>query len=482
MKKFFLIAALCTLPCALCTKYYALCTITAAYHPVTLQRDITQAQPMAGLVLWSENDKMATLQNTISLEFRYCMPCKVVLGKNSDGTIRYDWSSFEATLNDVASRNHQTVVRFWYEYPSNKDVNSTKGTTAVPAYIKALDGYTETYSKNPGGDGPTYYADWSNGELQWFNKQFFRDFAARYGNDPRIAFLEVGFGHWAEYHIYGTTLSLGHNFPSKAYQSEFFQHLDTIMPIPWLCSVDVSDDSYSPLMNDAAMQACTFGLFDDSFMHSEHDYSQGEGWNEQCWVNADSTRWRQGVCGGEISYYEYPYDQYNFLNPAGMYGVKWENACRKYHISFMNCNDAAEGPYGTAAHFLRGSLACGYAFRITALETDGASTRITIMNEGVAPIYRDAYLKLGSTQDTQSLVGLLPGQSRTVTLAGNGDTESLSIVSPHILPTQQISFRANLQGTTPVPEHESRVESVKCMVNGRLVIRRGNRTYNALGF
>ena len=95
-------------------------------------------------------------------------------------------------------------------------VDNNKGTSGVPAYIKALSDYSETYSKNPGGDGPTYYADWSNSELKWLTKQLYTDFNARYGNAPRIAYLEVGFGHWSEYHIYGTSLTRRTSLPTQA--------------------------------------------------------------------------------------------------------------------------------------------------------------------------------------------------------------------------------------------------------------------------
>lgn len=40
------------------------------------------------------------------------------------------------------------------------------------------------------------------------------DVAARYNKDPRLAFVEVGFGHWGEYHTYGTTVQHGVNFPT----------------------------------------------------------------------------------------------------------------------------------------------------------------------------------------------------------------------------------------------------------------------------
>lgn len=408
--------------------------------PATLQSSVTHTQPMTGLVFWPDNaaDHHSTLGQSITLEFQYCLPCKVVTGKQN-GQIQYNWKWLNDILDDIAGRGHQAVLRFRYEYPSGEKINGVKGATAVPDYIKNLPGYTETYAKNPGGDGPTYYADWSNSELQWFTKQFYTDFQAQYGDDPRIAFLEVGFGHWSEYHIYGSKTQFGVNFPTKQYQSEFFQHLDSTMTIPWLVSVDAGDSQYSPLQTDAAMAACRFGLFDDSFMHSEHDFSQGDGWNEQCWQWSGINRWQTGVCGGEISYYT-DNDQKNFLNPAGMYGVTWEQAAAKYHITFINANDCTEGSYATPARVTSAGLASGYKFAVTAAKTDGENMYLTVTNEGVAPIYYDAYFAVGTTRSGESLRGLLPGATLEVTIPAVGVP---TIVCDHLLAGQEIQYRAN---------------------------------------
>ncbi len=417
----------------------------AEAYSVPVSSKVDAIQPMTGLVMWPSHDKINTYKSSISLEFSYCLPCKVVKGKQN-GKIQYDWSYMEKKLDDISSRGHQAIIRFRYEYPNSTDVNGTKGATAVPQYIKDLPDYQETYSKNPGGDGPTYYADWSNAELQWFTKQFYTDFAARYNDDPRIAFLEVGFGHWSEYHIYGTALKLGTNFPSKAYQKEFLQHVGSVVRIPWAVSIDAADNSYTPIVNDAALMALSFGLFDDSFMHKGHEIGSSDGYNERNWnAIGKETRWKTGVCGGEISYYT-SNDQKNFLNPAGMYGTTWEAAAKKYHISFMIANDAPSGSYGTPERFKSAGMASGYCFRVTDCKTDGSHTWVTITNEGVAPLYRDAYFAIGSTQSPTSLAGLLPGASKTVVIsAGLTDGNDLHIVSPYILTTQKIQFNANLK-------------------------------------
>lgn len=404
-----------------------------SYAPVSIQSRVDAVQPGTGLVLWSENarERNAAYGKSIALEYAYCLPSQVVTGK-VDGKIQYDWRTFNQWLSDVASRKHQAVVRFRYEYPGERSVDGQPGTTAVPAYIKALSDYKETFFENE--DGPTWYADWTNEELQWFTKQFYADFNAVYRDDPRIAFVEVGFGHWSEYHIFGTPLQPGVNFPSDAYQKEFLTYLAGALDIPWLISIDAAESS--PVVGDASLMSLTFGLFDDSFMHKDHE---GD-YNENCWnAIGKGTRWQKGACGGEISYYTSA-DQKNFLNPAGMYGVTWEQASAKYHISFMIANDAPSGQYGTAARFKEASMACGYHFVLTGLYANKERTAAFVTNTGIAPIYRDAYLAVGGVRSETSLKGLLPGDTLLVFIDKVTSGSDLTIESDYILPGQNIQF------------------------------------------
>ncbi|MBP5743150.1 MAG: T9SS type A sorting domain-containing protein [Paludibacteraceae bacterium] len=424
----------------------------AQMRNVELKCEITTLEPMKGIVLWPETMKdIPSLNSSVSLEFSYCLPSKVVTGCQSNGTINYDWTWFDNILADVASRGHQLIARFRYEYPSGTDAGGVKGSTAVPQYIKDRTDYHETYSSNPGGDGPTYYADWSNTELQRFTKQFYTDFAARYANDKRLAFLEVGFGHWSEYHIYGTALDLGHNFPSKAYQKEFFQHLSSVMTdIPWLISIDAADDKYTPFVDDDDLMGLKFGLFDDSFMHEGHDIGSSDGYNEENWnAIGKGTRWQTGVCGGEISYYTED-DQHNFLNPDGMYGKTWEQASAKYHMTFVIGNDAVEGSYATAARMKEAGNNAGYSFEITKYQVSSSSAVVTVKNNGIAPFYYDAYVTVKGTRSTTSLKGLLPGESIECTVTGltisGSESPALTITSDHLLDGVTIPYKADLEG------------------------------------
>ena len=433
------------------------------FRDISLNKTINELGPLKGIVLWHDNGKMNSYKNSISLEYSYCLPCQVVTGKN-ENEIQYNWSSFETLLNSIANRGHQAIIRFRYEYPGKTISKNTsgcdcdiRGATAVPAYIKDLSDYSETYSSNPGGDGNTYYADWSNSELQWFTKQFYKDFAKKYDNDPRIAFLQVGFGHWSEYHIYGTSLKLGTNFPSKNYQTEFLQIMnDAFKKTPWSISIDAADNSYAPIVGSSASMALNFGLFDDSFMHKDHnDY------NESCWNRIGTNRWKTAPGGGEISYYT-SNDQKNALNPAGMYGRTWEQQAAKFHITYMIANDAVDGTYATVERVKEASINSGYKFQITKFQASDTQAKITVKNIGVAPIYHDAYVTVKNKRSDVSLKGLLPDEEQEyivdVGINANENPEP-TITSDKILEGKTIPYQANLTNT--VTENNTVSESSK---------------------
>lgn len=469
------------------------CIVHSQPSTVTINRTVDQVQPLTGLVLWNylAEEENASYGSCFGLEYTYCKYSDVVTGKK-DGKIQYNWSSLESTLNDVQSRGHQAVLRFWFEYPGEQPDGKTVGITAVPKYIKDMSDYKET--KYNSGDGLCYYADWSHSELQWFAKQFYTDFAAKYDRDPRIAVMEVGFGHWGEYHISdGPSLKLGKNFPSKDYQEQFLTHVaQQFVNMPWCISVDAAETDQSAVTQRQSLKALHFGVFDDSFMCNGHDLGSktGEkGYNEENWNAIGNTRWKTAPCGGEISYYKSS-DQHNFLNPDGMYNMTWEGECAHYHISFMICNDALEGKYATTTRFKQGSMACGYHFQLTACQTDGNKTLVTVTNTGVAPIYKDAYFAIGSVRATESLKGLLPNATATFTIpVGLSKADDLHIVSDFIYSTQQIQFDANVTVTVVPTALDSPIHPLiegaggcsKIIKANRLYIFRHGRTYTPLG-
>jgi hypothetical protein len=376
---------------------------------------------MTGLVYWSDSGRNAT--NAIQLEFAYAGYSSIVSARGV-----YDWRGVENILDDAASRGHQAILRFYYVYPGEE--------TTVPAYIKQSAGYNETEGESEGLT--TWFPDWSFAGLQDFTLEFYAAFAARYDSDPRLAFLQTGFGLWAEYHIYDGPMVLGATFPSKAFQTQFFQQLESCFDqLPWSVSIDAADSDVSPLPTNASLMAIPFGLFDDSFLCREHDAVNAVNFS----TLQASARYAHSPIGGELSYYE-NYDQEHALDPTGPYGTSFETLAASFHVSYMIGND--QPVYQSEARIKQAGMATGYRFRIDAFSASASRSRVRIANAGIAPMYRDAYAAVNGVRSSFSLKGLLPGASLELEIASGGAAPVLSIECDHLVAGQEIEFAADL--------------------------------------
>lgn len=390
------------------------------FQAVPLQSAITRVQPMTGIVFWEDSGRNKT--DAIQLEFSYMRYSDVVSQRGA-----YQWSAVEKKLNAISRRGHQAILRFYFTYPGKQ--------TAVPAYIKALPDYQETQAESE--NKPTGFPDWSHPELKRFVKEFHSRFAARYDRDPRLAFVQTGFGLWAEYHIYDGPLKLGDTFPDKAFQTEFLNHLgNSYDETPWSISVDAADKRVTPVAGNQVLLKLPFGLFDDSFLCKPHALE-----NEPNWNALDRRRYRREPAGGEFNYYT-ERDQRLALDSNGPHGVSFEQAARAFHISYMIGND--QPLYQPMARIREAGLACGYKFRITAFFSNDEMARVTVLNTGVAPIYRDAFVAVNGVRATTSLKLLVPGKSATFDIPGGGAAPTLTIQSDHLVPGQSIDFEADL--------------------------------------
>lgn len=389
-------------------------------RPVPLSAKITHVQPMTGIVLWVSNEAVRTAP--IQLEFSYVDYSKIVREKGV-----YDWSTLETLLNEVASRRHQAVIR-WH------DTYVAKPTT-IPDYIKALPDYHEVTALSE--KKQTGFPDWSHPELQKFLPEFFSAFAKKYDKDPRIAFVQVGFGLWAEYHIYDGPMVLGKTFPSKDYQREFARHLSReLKQTPWMISVDAGEVANTPYAEDKDLLSLPFGLFDDSFNHADHAK-----YNEPHWKTLGLDRWQRSPMGGEFSFFEAK-DQKLALAPNGPHGIPFEEHARKFHITFILGD--AQPRHQKPQRIREAGLACGYRYRVTEFLASETEARVTVENQGIAPIYYDAFPTVNGVRATESLRGLLPQQSRTFSVAAGGTKPVLTIECDRLVPGQRIEFDAEL--------------------------------------
>lgn len=398
--------------------------IAQASRSIKLQSEIDTVQPMTGIVLWSDNEKKEDFAEAITLEYRYCGYNEVV-----DATGRYDFGKIDAILDEIAARNHQAVLRFYYCYVGKE--------TTVPEFIRMRSDYDETIGKSEGKK--THFCDWSNRTLQDFALEFYSRFAKRYDQDPRLAYLQTGFGLWAEYHIYSGPREMGKTFPDKAYQARFLRHLDEqFKHLPWSISIDSADYEYAPMEDNGELLRLEFGVFDDSFLCKPHPKE-----NAVNWKILGPDRWQRQPGGGELSYYSKK-DQKNALRPEGPNGVSFEDAARQFHISYMIGNDQPR--YQSVERILSAGMATGYRFRVTAALLNQNELRVQVTNDGVAPIYRDAFFAAGKKRSNMSLRGLLPGQTIVCPIQDvtKEEAQQITIQSDAILPGQTIQFNANL--------------------------------------
>ena len=391
------------------------------FKDISIQSSISHVQPMTGIVFWTDSDRNSS--SAIQLEYSYIKYSNIVSVKN-----QFDWQKVDNLLSQVSSRGHQAILRFYFVYPGQL--------TTVPAYIKNSAGYNETKGRTEGQT--TWFPDWSNTELQAFTLNFYSKFAERYENDPRLAFLQTGFGLWAEYHIYDGPMTLGKTFPSKIFQSTFIRHMSNIFrTVPWSISIDAADSAVSPFANDQGLCNLYFGLFDDSFLHkTHHDY------NAECFTFFNhQARYKHSPMGGELSYYT-NYDQEQALDINGPHGIPFEQLAAQYHISYMIGNDQPD--YQSMSRIEEAGMATGYKFQITSFKASSTQSNITVENIGIAPIYYDAYVTINGLRSAASLKQLLPGQSKEYTINSGGDAPLLSIESDRLVSGQQIEFEADL--------------------------------------
>jgi hypothetical protein len=393
----------------------------AGRRPIPLKASVSRVQPMTGIVLWTTSEHHRT--DAVQLEYSYMKYSDIVKKRDE-----YDWKPVDQLLDAVAGRGHQAVLRFYFVYPGKP--------TTVPAYIKALPDYKETRGKSENKD--TSFCDWSHPEMKRFLIEFYSKFAKRYDTDRRLAFLETGFGLWAEYHIYSGPMQLGKTFPSKALQSEFLRHLGKeFVHTPWMISVDAADGERAPFEGQRDLLKLRFGVFDDSFLCKQHKRE-----NEPNWNFFGRERWKQSPAGGEFSFYT-KQDQTKALANEGPNGVPFEKAAADFHLTFIIGDDQPR--FQPIERIRSAGQACGYRFRILAFEANAKQSRITVTNTGVAPLYHDAFLTVNGVRGGQSLKGLLPGEKRVEEIAAGGAVPVLTISSDRLVPGQRIEFDADLK-------------------------------------
>ena len=383
------------------------------FHAVPLRAEIKGTQPMTGLVFWSTSEHRTS--PAISMEFAYLRYDEVATARGV-----YDWSKVERLMSNAAARGHQLILRLHDTYPGRP--------SGVPKWIKAAPGYHDITEMSEGL--PTGFPDWTNTELRQFVLEFMSEFARKYDLDPRLAFLEVGFGLWGEYHVYDPGEKVGVNFPDKSFQAEFMRHMAKEFKVTrWLISKDAHVAERTPFKAMPDLLALPFGIFDDTFHRAWKP-----GYNRTGGDFFGRDRWQRTPVGGE--------QLIESADFARMIGEQWRKEASAFHISFMIADQWPR--WMKEDELVRYSAACGYRFTVERFEASESAARVTITNIGVAPIYYDAYPAVNGVRAAESLAGLLPGERRDFTIASGGTAPPLTIESDRLIPGQRIGFESRL--------------------------------------
>jgi len=383
------------------------------FQSIPLKSQITGVQPMTGIVLWEELDNKNT--DAIQLEYSYMRYNDIIKEKGV-----YDWSAVETKLKSAASRSHQIILRFWDTYPGNE--------SSIPDYIKALPDYANLVAKSEGRD--TGFPDWSHPEVKRFYLEFYQKFAEKYDTDPRLAFLQVGFGLWSEYHIYDPEEIPGTNFPGLDFQATYVRHLDTVFQeTPWMISQDAQLDTHSPFAKRPDLLDIDFGIFDDSF-----HLAWEPGYNYEGWEFFGLKRFEASPAGGEILF---PGEKRSdFVDSV------WSQKSREFGITFMICEQWLR--WISLDRMRQHSMDCGYKFKVCDFKANKNKSVISVTNNGVAPIYYDAYITVNGVRSLESLKYLQAGDTLQYQVQSGGTNPVLTIDCDRLVPGQKIEFEADL--------------------------------------
>ncbi|MEV0951604.1 DUF4832 domain-containing protein [Promicromonospora sp. NPDC050249] len=377
-----------------------------------------------------------------TLEWFYLPVDAVVTGEDT-----YDWTRVEAYLSSIAARGHQSVLRFYLDYPGRD--------SGVPAYLLGEGGISQERRYDFwDNNGVSFSPDYDDPRVVGLITGFIDALGERYDGDPRIAYLTAGLvGFWGEDHTYPMnglvepTNPEGIDWmPSAATRATIWDAWDAALDETWLQARYPTAD----------VAAHAFGLHDDSFAYATLPTTD---WHFLAQVQAAgmTEAWRTAPIGGELypplqtCIFSEPLDCPNAAEEiaAGRdYDVAGSTAAS--HASWIINHQAwATGYDGDdRERAVAAAAALGYDLAATqATLTNnggGASVTLTLTNRGVAPFYGDWPAELVVLDDEGEVVrrtavdadlpSIQPGASATVeaSLDGGGRNLAGATVAFHV--------------------------------------------------
>ncbi|MCU0796723.1 MAG: hypothetical protein MUF31_12410 [Akkermansiaceae bacterium] len=378
-----------------------------------------------------------------SMEFFYIPLSEVVIGPG-----KCNWAGLDRRLDDIASRGHQAVFRFYLEYPGKSD--------GIPPYLIAAGLEVHPYlntNTSPFPPDQVITPDYENPDLRKALTEFIGALGERYDGDPRIGFITAGLlGTWGEWHTYPRE----ELFASKKVQREVMDaYTAAFRTTPILLRYPAGKDHETLASNSSR----AFGYHDDSFAWATLD----TGREEDDWFFLPTLRragpqaverWKTHPIGGEIR----PEAWGVVFDAEPPEKVQDFDRCvRETHVSWLMDSGLFEKKPTPErkARALEAVRRMGYEFRVGSVTLHGRKLEVTVHNQGIAPFYhpwRASLLILGpdgreiggEIRTAHALTGILPGQSRVwefdLPAAPSGDSKILLRVANPLPKGKAVGF------------------------------------------
>ena len=313
-----------------------------------------------------------------SLEFNYLSLASMMTGPKD-----FNWAPMEHLLDDIASRDCQSVFRIYMEYPNKP--------SGVPEYlVKAGVKIREWTNSNtqPFPPAVDHTPDYEDPRLREALKNFIAALGARYDGDPRIGFITAGLlGTWGEWHCYPHT----EWFASKTVQAEVMDAYETAFKkTPVLLRYPAGENDYAHAANGHRK----FGYHDDSFAWATLDTGRkDEEWFYLAALRnagpAAMERWKAAPIGGEIRPELWPC---LWKKEGCKEGQDLSRCVRETHATWlMETSTSRPLAPEERERALAAARSLGYELQIVkataALQARTLEVSVTITNHGVAPFY-----------------------------------------------------------------------------------------------
>ncbi len=315
-----------------------------------------------------------------SMEFFY-MPLRGTMNNINS----FDWTKFEAKLEEIANRGNTAVPRFYLDTP-NRGIGT-------PQFLIDAGVTMNDYTLYDNGSGESKSPNYNDSRTMNALVNFIENFGAKYDGDPRISIVQGGLvGFWGEWHNYPLTNELGMTDANKKIIFEKFISSFKRTKVN-IRGTQTSVSTSSELK---------VGYHDDSFLESTIGPEKWHFWPQVSDAGANKV-WQNNPIGGEI----FPDLQSSVWQAIpNTEGQDFETCVNTTHATYMLNHEIFDDVKGSTTYnnAIIQNKRFGYKFYVNGIKLNNflsgkINFDVRIENKGVAPFYYNWQVELAIIKD-----------------------------------------------------------------------------------